>query len=117
MATRTAALSAYRNALRATKLAFANDMPVLVGARNKIRDGFIENKHLQDEEKIAEQIKHINEVTQFLTKNIVQGRMQEDGKYFLNFHEKTELGDNDSIKQSKTEMGSLSGKKGSCIKR
>jgi len=115
MSTRNAALSAYRNALRATRIAFANDIPVLAGARSQIKQGFLDSKDLTDSNQIDEQITHLNDVSKFLVKNIVQGERQADGKYFLNFHEKTELGDNESIKQHK--LGSLSGKKCSDLKK
>lgn len=117
MSTKSAALSAYRNALRATRIAFLNDAPVLTSARSKIRQGYNDHKSLNDTQQIEEEIKKLNEVSAFIIKNIVQGKKQEDGKYFLNFHEKTELGDNDTIKQSKAEMGSLSGKRGNKLKR
>lgn len=114
------ALGAYRNALRATRVAFKTDLPVLMAARTQIKQGFVDNKDLADQEQQHEAIDKMNEVSQFLIKNIVQGEKQEGDKYFLNFHERTELGDNETIKQSKAEMGSLAGarvKKCSDIKK
>lgn len=105
------AINAYRNALRATRVAFKNDLPVLTAARTQIKQGFIDNKNLADQEQQKEAIDKMNEVSQFLVKNIVQGERQEDDKYFLKFHDRTELGDNETIKQSKAEMGSLAGAK------
>jgi complex III assembly factor LYRM7 len=115
MSARNAALSAYKNALRATKIAFANDIPILAGARSQIKQGFLDSKDLADSKQIEDQITHLNDVSKFLIKNVVQGQKQPDGKYFLNFHEKTELGDNESIKQHK--LGSLSGKKCTDLKK
>lgn len=114
------ALGAYRNALRATRVAFKTDLPVLMAARTQIKQGFVDNKDLADQEQQQEAVNKMNEVSQFLIKNIVQGEKQEGDKYFLNFHERTELGDNETIKQSKAEMGSLAGarvKKCSDIKK
>lgn len=110
-------LKAYRTALRATQIAFKQDLPVLRAARLQIKDGMIKNKDLP-EAQANEEIEKLNEISKFLVKNIVQGKMT-DGKYFLNFHEQTELGDNETIKQGKKhdEMGSLVGKKGSSIKK
>lgn len=59
-----------------------------------------------------EDIDKLNEVSKFLVQNIVQGEKQGDGKYFLKFHDKTELGDNETIKQNnRVNMGSLAGSK------
>lgn len=104
------AISAYRNALRATQLAFSKDLPVLESARSQIKLGFIESRDFEDE-KAQEAIDKMNEVSAFLVKNIVQGERKESGKYFLNFHERTELGDNETIKQNKSDLGSLAGAK------
>ncbi|KAK6200515.1 mitochondrial zinc maintenance protein 1, mitochondrial [Scheffersomyces amazonensis] len=112
------AKSAYRNALRATRIAFRQDIPILQGARLQIKQGFEKHRNLDSLDKIEEEITKLNEVSQFLIKNIVQGEKQSDGKYFLNFHEKTELGDNETIKQGgKSNLGSLAGAKGSKVKK
>ncbi|CUM64689.1 uncharacterized protein PRCAT00002298001 [Priceomyces carsonii] len=106
------ALNSYRTALRAAKLAFHGDVPVLSAAKIKIREGFEQNRKLEDEAEIKDAIDKMNEVSKFLVQNIVQGEQQQDGKYFLNFHEKTELGDNESVKEShRAKMGSLAGTK------
>lgn len=104
------ALSAFRGALRATHTAFKGDPEVLSAARLQIREGFRKHSNLAEEEARSE-ITKLNEVSQFLVKNIVQGtRDDKDGRYFLNFHEKTELGDNETIKQNnRANMGSLAG--------
>lgn len=109
-------LSAYRNALRATKVAFRQDLPIFQAARVQLKQGIRDNSNLQAQPEIEEAVQKLNEVAKFLIQNIVQGEKQQDGKYFLNFHEKTELGDNETIKQGRKEMGSLAGKKGSSIK-
>lgn len=109
-------LRAYKTALRATSKAFQGDRPILEAARLKIKQGILENQLVKQPE-LEEQINNLNEISLFLTKNIVQGEEQKDGKYFLKFHSDIELGDNDTIKQSKEDMGSLAGKKGSAIKK
>ena len=112
----SATLSAYRNALRATKVVFRHDLPILTAARTQIKENIRNNSNLKDTTEIVEAVKKLNDVSKFLISNIVQGEKQDDGKYFLNFHEKTELGDNESIKQGKKNLGSLAGKKGSSIR-
>lgn len=110
--TRISALKAYRYALRSTRVAFQGDPEVLYASRNKIKSGFKENEKLNDTEKINEEIKKLNEVSSFLVKNIVQGEIDEEGRYMLKFHDKTELGDNETIKQNnKANLGSLAGAK------
>ncbi|EGV63094.1 Mitochondrial zinc maintenance protein 1, mitochondrial [Yamadazyma tenuis] len=110
------ALQAYRTALRATAQAFKGDLEIKLAARSKIREGMHQHQTLQSPQR-DEEIDKLNEVSMFLKKNIVQGQKQDDGKYLLNFTKETELGDNDSIKQSKQDMGSLAGKKGANIKK
>lgn len=106
------ALQAYRAALRATRVAFSGDDVVLKAARTKVREGFESNRELSDQAEVDKAVKELNEVAQFLVKNIVQGEQEEDGRYFLKFHEKTELGSNETIKQSnRANMGSLAGVK------
>lgn len=105
------ALQAYRASLRATHTAFKGDAEVLRAARNQIRQGFEQHKDLAPEQ-ANEEIVKLNEVSTFLVKNIVQGKKDQEGKYFLNFHEGTELGDNETIKQNnKANLGSLAGAK------
>lgn len=106
------ALQAYRTALRATRIAFNGDNTVLNSARLRIREGFESNRTLSDGQEIEKAVKDLNEVALFLVKNIVQGEPKEDGRYFLKFHEKTELGSNETIKQdNRANMGSLAGVK------
>lgn len=103
------ALLAYKAALRATRISFQQDNDILLAARKQIRDGFEASRNSDNAD---EEIKKMNEISKFLVLNIVQGERQEDGKYFLKFHDQTELGDNETIKQSnKANMGSLAGAK------
>lgn len=106
------ALQAYRTTLRATRIAFNGDEVVLKAARAKVRDGFESNRGLSDQVEIEKAVTELNEVAHFLIKNIVQGEQEKDGRYFLKFHDKTELGSNESIKQNNlANMGSLAGVK------
>lgn len=106
------ALLAYRAALRAARISFQQDNDVLLAARKQIRDGFEASRNSDNAE---EEIVKMNEISKFLVLNIVQGEKQGDGKYFLKFHDQTELGDNETIKQNhKANMGSLAGAKAKC---
>ncbi|ONH69680.1 Mitochondrial zinc maintenance protein 1, mitochondrial [Cyberlindnera fabianii] len=90
MATRQKALLAYRNALRATQIAFQ----VLAAARAEIKKGYYQ----PETKSVEERIQHLEDVSKFLLSNIVQGKKTESGKYHLNIHKYTELGDNETIK-------------------
>ncbi|KAK7678236.1 hypothetical protein QCA50_018807 [Cerrena zonata] len=70
-------IQAYRAAFRATGLAFKGDPEVLLAARSKIKQGYEESKNLPSEE-INDKVDKLNEVSQFLIKNIVQGRLDND---------------------------------------
>ncbi|KAL2832494.1 hypothetical protein BDW59DRAFT_157316 [Aspergillus cavernicola] len=93
------ALSAYRQILRATRIAFQNDSRVLLAARQEARQNFEQHRRLGIDTPM--QINHAIEVADILRHNIVQGsRAAEDesAKWQLNIHDDIERGDNDSVK-------------------
>ncbi|CEJ89564.1 hypothetical protein VHEMI05404 [[Torrubiella] hemipterigena] len=95
------ATQAYRNIMRAARVAFNGDAPVLLEAKNQIRQSFLSNAKMgAAEPATAEAIQHANEVANFLRVNLVQGRKMgdADNTYQLRIHKDTERGDNDSIK-------------------
>lgn len=105
-------LQAYRTALRATRIAFNGDAQMLRASRAQFKQSFLANQHLEDREELKKALTHLNEVSQFLVKNIVQGEMQENKRYNLKFHKQTELGSNETIKEDhKSKMGTLAGAK------
>ncbi|KAL4942095.1 mitochondrial zinc maintenance protein 1, mitochondrial [Aspergillus oleicola] len=92
-------LSAYRQLLRATRIAFQNDTRILLAARQEARQNF--EKHRRFGIDTPMQINHAVEVASILRHNIVQGAREagdEDAKWELNIHEDIERGDNDSVK-------------------
>ncbi|CAH0000563.1 unnamed protein product [Clonostachys rhizophaga] len=93
------ALVAYRHLLRAARLAFEGDAPVLAAAQSQIRSEFINKSALDPSERPAA-IQHAQDVARILRENVVQGRREteNDHNYKLRIHEFTEKGDNDSIK-------------------
>lgn len=107
-----AAVTAYRHALRATRLAFKGDTYMMNAARGKVKEGILEKRDLRDEQEIEKAVTHLEEVAAFLVKNIVQGERQPNDRFQLKFHSKTELGSNETIKQeSRVNLGSLAGAK------
>jgi complex III assembly factor LYRM7 len=103
------ALVAYRNLMRAARIAFQGDAPVLAAAHGQIRDQFRQRAALDPtDSSVADGIKHAQEVAKFLRENVVQGaRADENGTYKLRIHKDTERGDNDTIKMA--GMGTTSG--------
>ncbi|KAJ5301508.1 hypothetical protein PENANT_c002G05823 [Penicillium antarcticum] len=98
-ATAVSAKSAYRQVLRATRVVFHNDLPVLLAARQEARQNFEKNRRPAVD--TGMQINHAIEVANILRHNIVQGsraKGDENAKWELNIHEQIERGDNDSIK-------------------
>ncbi|PLN79384.1 mitochondrial zinc maintenance protein 1, mitochondrial [Aspergillus taichungensis] len=93
------ARSAYRQLLRSTRVAFRDDIRVMIGARKEARQQF--DKHPRVGIDTPMQINHALEVADILKHNLVQG-VREDGneeaKWQLRIHEDIERGDNDSIK-------------------
>ncbi|KAK3311019.1 uncharacterized protein B0T15DRAFT_520145 [Chaetomium strumarium] len=93
-----AALQAYRNLLRAARIAFEGDIRMLDAARQQIRQGFRDKAALSaSDPSIQPAIQHAEEVASFLKANLVQGRREGD-RYRLRIHEYTERGDNDTVK-------------------
>ncbi|KAL1841064.1 hypothetical protein VTJ49DRAFT_7448 [Mycothermus thermophilus] len=107
MATRP--VQTYRNLLRAARIAFQGDEPVLAAAKQTIRQGFRDKASLPPTDpSIAPALQHAEEVASFLKANVVQGKREGD-VYKLRIHEHTERGDNESIKQAgkKTDLSGV----------
>ncbi|KAJ5640073.1 Mitochondrial zinc maintenance protein 1 [Penicillium longicatenatum] len=95
----TAALSAYRQVLRATRIAFRDDVRVMLASRQEARRNFDQNRRVAVD--TGMQINHAIEVANILRHNLVQGAREdgnEDAKWELRIHDQIERGDNDSIK-------------------
>ncbi|KAJ5116743.1 Mitochondrial zinc maintenance protein 1 [Penicillium angulare] len=95
----TAALSAYRQVLRSTRVAFRDDFRVMLAARQEARRNFDQNRRVGID--TGMQINHAIEVANLLRHNLVQGAREQDNeaaKWELRIHDEIERGDNDSIK-------------------
>jgi len=111
-ATREMALSAYRQLLRSTRLAFEGDIPRLLAARSAAREIFEANRGLsRNDTEAVKQIQHAEGVAQVLRENVVQGKAvdSDTSRYKLRIHEHTERGDNESLKM---EGSTITGKCG-----
>ncbi|KEF52578.1 uncharacterized protein A1O9_11421 [Exophiala aquamarina CBS 119918] len=103
------ALAAYRHLLRATRIAFQGDFPLLHAARTQARAGFDSLSSLDPaSEEASKGIAHAEGVAQVLRHNVVQGERQGDSDILkLNIHEDTERGDNDTIKNPLCKGGKV----------
>ncbi|KAM3510952.1 hypothetical protein MY11210_005418 [Beauveria gryllotalpidicola] len=103
-----AAAVAYRNIMRAARVAFEGDAPTLLAAQSRIRGEFRSKQALDPKDStVSEGIEHATQVAQFLRQNVVQGKKMEGEEKYTNFsfpelriHKDTERGDNESIKSS-----------------
>ncbi|KAI1827611.1 hypothetical protein F4861DRAFT_327573 [Xylaria intraflava] len=94
----SAAVTAYRNLLRAARLAFQGDGVTLNAARSSIRGGFRDKAALvPTSQEYQTAVLYANDVAMILRQNVVQGKRDGD-KYRLRIHEETERGDNDTVK-------------------
>ncbi|KND92709.1 Mitochondrial zinc maintenance protein 1, mitochondrial [Tolypocladium ophioglossoides CBS 100239] len=72
------ALVAYRNLMRAARIAFKGDAPVLAAAQVQIRHEFRQKSSLESSSADSEAaIQHAEEVARILRENVVQGRKAE----------------------------------------
>ncbi|CAM1501552.1 Fc.00g035360.m01.CDS01 [Cosmosporella sp. VM-42] len=104
------ALVAYRNLMRAARIAFQGDAPILSAAQAQIRNEFRQNALLNpSDESVSAGIQHAEAVAKVLRENVVQGQktQADEESYKLRIHEYTERGDNESIKTAST--GSVGG--------
>jgi complex III assembly factor LYRM7 len=86
-------------------------MRVLSAARQQIRQGFREKALLPASDPAVDPaIRHAEEVAHFLRSNLVQGKREGD-MYKLRIHERTERGDNDTIKLAGGKTLKIDGKK------
>ncbi|KAG0235342.1 hypothetical protein BGW41_000836 [Actinomortierella wolfii] len=102
MATRQRALNAYRDLLRAQRVAFQGDIATLSAARDKTYQEFNMRRNETNEKIIDEQLELAKQVASLLRHNLVQGVQKQDQKdlYELKIRPETELGDNETLRQA-----------------
>jgi len=105
------ALAAYRHLLRSASLAFKGDITLLNAARDEARIGFRKNASLpSNDPAVAAAIEHAESVARILSENIVQGQRVGDDRYKLRIHDKTERGDNDTVRMPNGQTVVIDGK-------
>lgn len=95
---RASARAAYRSIHRAANKAFMGDSEIRKAFAVKTRFDFVSASAETDPAAYKESVKLANEIAEVLTKNIVQGRRNDDGVYRLRITKDTELGSNETIK-------------------
>ncbi|KAG7394422.1 hypothetical protein PHYBOEH_005192 [Phytophthora boehmeriae] len=89
MSVRTQVLGGYRRLLRASRQAFRDDAYATSQARLALRENFLVNSQVSDQEQLQELVKGIDEAESMLLHNIVQGRAkQEEGQQAPRFEVK-----------------------------
>ncbi|KAG7092400.1 hypothetical protein E1B28_008757 [Marasmius oreades] len=104
---RRSARAAYRALYRASSFTFAGDEPVLKAFRSKMREDALAAKAETDPIAYQQHTKHARDIATFLRRNIVRATKVEaadtdnsQATWTLHLHDQTELGDNESIKNS-----------------
>ncbi|KAI8088869.1 uncharacterized protein BX664DRAFT_331619 [Halteromyces radiatus] len=96
-----AAISAYRHLLKTQKEVFGKDLRAIQAAKRETYARFMQYKDETNTDILDEKLTLAKQVATLLRQNVVQGESK-DGQHFkLNITKDTELGDNDSIKNSK----------------
>lgn len=75
-ASRLQVLGGYRRLLRASRQAFRGDDYAITQARVALRENFLVNRDVQDEETVAELLKGIDDAEGMLLHHIVQGKQK-----------------------------------------
>ncbi|MCJ1308781.1 Mitochondrial zinc maintenance protein 1, mitochondrial [Agyrium rufum] len=72
------ATAAYRQILRATRIAFRDDHRMLISARHQVRSTFQLDRDLPPSSaEVSEKIAHAQDVAKILRQNVVQGKRAE----------------------------------------
>ena len=75
------ALTVFRRLLRAQRAVFQNDHEMQKTATIAIRQGFEDNRNVQDPIKVDELLKEAEEAESFMRENVVQASLNDQGRY------------------------------------
>ncbi|KAG2199027.1 hypothetical protein INT46_010267 [Mucor plumbeus] len=96
-----AAIHAYRHLLKTQKQVFSTDLKAIAAARKETYSRFMQSKDETNTDILEEKLQLAGQVETLLKKNVIQGIPQGNNTYKLRITKDIELGDNDSIKNSK----------------
>ncbi|KAI8983473.1 hypothetical protein BDB01DRAFT_850610 [Pilobolus umbonatus] len=94
-------VSAYRRLIRTQREVFATDQRAYLAAKKESYNQFMKFKDETDAAVIEEKLRVAKDVEAILKKNVIQAVKKEDNTFKLRITKDTELGDNDSIKNTK----------------
>ncbi|KAI9276388.1 hypothetical protein BY458DRAFT_505746 [Sporodiniella umbellata] len=97
-----AVLHAYRSLLKTQKKVFLTDLKAIEAGRKETHFRFMQHKDETNTEILEEKLNLAYQVENLLKKNVLQGVGQEDNTFKLRITKDLELGDNDSIKNTKS---------------
>jgi len=80
---RSKVILAYKNLLRAQRVAFANDIPMLSHMRSETRNHFESKREMTEENKIFEAIDEANNATDFILNQIIQIEKRPSSSYVM----------------------------------
>ncbi|KAI8636209.1 hypothetical protein BD408DRAFT_99631 [Parasitella parasitica] len=96
-----AVIQAYRHLLKTQKQVFATDLKSVAAARKETYSRFMQSKDETNTDILEEKLQLAGQVETLLRKNVIQGVPQGNNTFKLRITEDTELGDNDTIKNTK----------------
>ncbi|KAI8885818.1 hypothetical protein K501DRAFT_331679 [Backusella circina FSU 941] len=96
-----AAIHAYRHLLKTQKQVFLADTKAIEAARKETYSRFMQYKDETNSDILEEKLELAGQVESLLKKNVIQGVENEKNTFKLRITKDTELGDNDSIKNTK----------------
>ncbi|KAI8970376.1 hypothetical protein BDF20DRAFT_803628, partial [Mycotypha africana] len=96
-----AVLHAYRNLLKTQKEVFCADTKAIQAAKKETHARFMQFKDETNTDVLEEKLKLAGQVATLLKRNVIQAVEKDENLFKLRITKDTELGDNDSIKNSK----------------
>jgi complex III assembly factor LYRM7 len=87
MSTRNAALSGYRQLIRASRVLFKDDKVATTGFQVEVRRQYDQNRNETDPAALQEQLAGINEAVEMMTQHLVQAKLNDKGNYSVSVPE------------------------------
>ncbi|KAI8355631.1 hypothetical protein EDC96DRAFT_516066 [Choanephora cucurbitarum] len=96
-----AAIQAYRHLLKTQREVFGADHKAILAAKKETYARFMQSKDETNTTVLEEKLELAGQVASLLRRNVIQAVPKGDDTYKLRITKDTELGDNDSIKNTK----------------
>ncbi|KAI8349660.1 hypothetical protein BD560DRAFT_410110 [Blakeslea trispora] len=96
-----AVLQAYRHLLKTQREVFGSDHRAILAAKKETHARFMQSKDETNTTVLEQKLELAGQVASLLRRNVIQGVSKGDDTFKLRITKDTELGDNDSIKNTK----------------